>query len=149
MILLELDNFDDWALVAGEKGIGAFSPLFVYLIHWAAENNKLDESFIKEAAFSDGYSKLLSGELSFTNFALDILDGKLADSYFAPEIRKFMHDYIDYDGYIDDLSNYFKLNMWELPCDLEQSRALFEIIDKSYENYEKNQKSNPDIISFD
>lgn len=151
MILLELDDFDYWVdnSVTGSSGAEVFSPMFIYIIHWARENNKLDMCFSESTSFSENYLKLLRGEIEFPEFVNKVLDGKLSDRYFTPEIREFLYDYIEYDGYTTDLTKYYKLNLWELPHDLKKIDGFLDFINKSHTNYEKNKAINPDLAMFD
>ena len=151
MILFELDDFDYWVehdVVSG-NGEATFSPMFVFLIDWAAKRNCLDESFTSSSVMWNLYQDMVAGKVSMTEFVLDALDGKLLADYFSESVRGFISDYVEYDGYSKDLVDCFKVNMWELPHDLNESETLYRQIDRSFKNYSKNLMHNPDIVSFD
>ncbi|MDH5181970.1 MAG: hypothetical protein OEY07_20085, partial [Gammaproteobacteria bacterium] len=150
MIILELEDFDYWAdnQVTGKDGVLVFSPMFVFLIDWAYKFNKIDESLLKEPEFNNAYLALSKNKIKFSEFVLDILDEKLLDTYFTEEARQFICDYIEYDGYMNDLSSTFKCAMWELPHELINTNILYDKINRSLANYIKNKSNYPDLCVF-
>ena len=154
MILLELENFDIAAEFAEAlDGIEinelVFSPMFVFIIDWAYKRGKLDDEVKECGPFIDRYPELLAGKISFSDFVLDVLDSKIIDTNFTNDIRGFISDYIEYDGYQDDLVDVFKIsNLWFLKDNFDKSEKLYKRIDKSFENYIINKENYPDLIIF-
>ena len=154
MILLELEDFDyavefAYALDNLEIDELKFCPMFVFLIDWAYKRKLLDEELTECEVFKKNYPQLLTKSISFSEFVLNVLDSKLMDSNFSHKTRKFISDYIEYDGYTEDLQNIFNIhNMWFLPEDFEKSTELYNKIDESYSNYLINKKNYPELVIF-
>ena len=149
MIIFELDDFDYWVDNSVADSIYVFSPMFVYLVHWASEEGYLSEEFSSCSLFQEAFVKLQRGEMQFPQFVYDILDGKFLDSYLKPELQQFVKDYFEYDGYSEDLVACFNANLWQLPMDLLGSKKMMSFINSSLINYRRNLSRNPDIINFD
>ena len=154
MILLELEDFDCMAEFAEAlDGIEinelVFCPMFVFIIDWAHKREKLGNEVKESIPFKDRHPKLLSGEITFSEFVLDVLDSKIIDTNFTSDIRKFISDYIEYDGYRNDLLETFKIsNLWFLKESFDNSEELYKRIDKSFENYTINKNNYPELIIF-
>lgn len=153
MTILELDDFEfhaDIMSALNERELDelSFSQMFVFLIDWAVKNNCLGEELKRCAVFNENYPKLLSGDISFSDFVLNVLDGKLIDSNFSSEALPFIKDYIEYDGYVDDLAKVYKTNLGILPANLKLTGSLCGAINESRKNYEINKNNFPDLIVF-
>lgn len=153
MAILELDDFEfhaDIMSAINERELDklSFSPIFVFLIAWAVKNNCLGEELKRYAAFNENYPKLLSGGISFSDFVLNVLDGKLLESSFSSEALPFIKDYIEYDGYVEDLTKVYKTNLGILPINLKLTDSLYDAINESRKNYEINKNNFPDLIVF-
>lgn len=154
MILLELEDFDCMTEFAEAlDGIKinelVFSPMFVFIIDWAYKREKLDDEVKESAPFKDRYPKLLSKKITFSEFVLDVLDSKIIDTNFTSDIRKFISDYVEYDGYRNDLLETFKIsNLWFLKDNFEKTDQLYKRLDKSFENYIINKENYPELIIF-
>lgn len=150
MILFELDDFNYWVdnSVTGGRGTEVFAPMFVFLVDWAVKRGQSEEAFISDPILSKLYSDLITEKISFVEFVFDGLDGKLLDTNFAEDIRDFVRDYVEYDGYSNDLVGSLKVNLWELPNNFKYTKSLYDAIDRSLKNYKRNKVINPEIISF-
>jgi len=153
MAILELDDFGFHveilsALNERELNELSFSPMFVFLIDWAVKNDCIGEELKQCEVFKENYPKLLNGEVSFPDFVMDVLDGKLTETNFSKESLPFIKDYIEYDGYVEDLTKVYKTNLGAFPNDLDSSGALYNAINESRKNYEINKSNFPDLIVF-
>lgn len=153
MPIIELDDFEYHVdVVSALNGVQldelAFSPIFVFLIDWAVKNNVLGEELKNCKVFNDRYPKLLEGKDTFSAFVLDVLDGKLTETNFADEVVPFIKDYIDYDGYVEDLTKVYATNIGVLPNNFENSELLYEAINVARENYLQNKVNFPDLVVF-
>lgn len=90
----------------------------------------------------------MDGKISFVDFVLNALDGKLLDTNFSDGMRQFVRDYVEYDGYSEDLVRSFGVNLWELPHSFDNAAKLYDAIDVSLKNYRKNKETNPELVSF-
>lgn len=153
MTILELEDFDIHAgilSVVNEKELGlyAFSPLFVYLIYWAEKNGFLGDKLKNDESFKSSYRALLDSKMSFSYFVQTSLMDRLEEDYFDDEVLEFVIDYIEMDGYVLDLTQYFDVNIGSLPDSLEKVKDFKEVIEKSMANYKVNKKNFPELAVF-
>jgi len=153
MIILQLDDFEyhvelSSSLNGEEANVLVFCPMFVFLVDWAFKNNLLSDSFVGSGNFILQYRKLVTGEYSFSNFVTETLEGKLFESHFKDEAKVFIKDYIEFDGFINDLTKVFSTNLGALPKSFENSEALYKAINLSRKNYEINQLNFSNLVVF-
>lgn len=153
MPILDLEDFEYHAALVSainerELDVLVFSPIFVFLVDWAARNGVLGESLRSCGVFAERYPKLLEGKESFSSFVVDVLDGKLTESLFSGEVVQFVKDYIEYDGYVHDLTAVYSTNIGDLPWDFEKSEDLYETINASRKNYEENKRNFLELVVF-
>ena len=153
MSILELEDFDMHAGIVSvlnekELGLEAFSPLFVYIVIWAAENDFLGMRLKNDKSFISSYRALLDSKISFSTFVEVSLQNKLEEDYFNSEVLEFIIDYIEIDGYMEDLTRYFRVNMGLLPESIEKAKDFKSVIDRSMENYKINKENFPELAVF-
>lgn len=153
MPIIELEDFEYHAAIASavnEREICEldFSPMFVFLVDWAARNGVLGKALRGNSVFSERYPKLLEGRDFFSSFLLEVLDGKLTESMFSEEVVQFVKDYVEYDGYVCDLRAVYLNNIGALPDSFQKADDLYKAIDTSRKNYEENRRNFPDLVVF-
>jgi hypothetical protein len=154
MAIVELEDFwfqAEAALIIDDLDIDEyrFTPYLVFLLDWAVSRGYLSEELINDHAFIKKHQNLHDGSMSFKNFVDDCLDCRLVKSFFIDEIASFLSDYHEYEGYVSDLKNTFKvMSMWLLPESFDKSEYLYQLIDQSRINYIENLKKFPNLRIF-
>lgn len=154
MNLLTLEDFEYHAQIASVlNGIAlnelSFSPMFVFLITWAEKANHLSESVLTCSQFMESFKKLKAEQVSFEQFVINTLDGKLKESMFKDDSVNFIRDYIEFDGYVEDITNTFNTNLGVMPHNFNQFGELYSLINCSFYNYHVNKLKYPDLVIFE
>ncbi|MFT4807937.1 MAG: hypothetical protein ACI9LX_001260 [Paraglaciecola sp.] len=125
-----------------------FAPLIIFLIEWAKLNQFIEQSSFDQIIGEDTYKKLKLGAVTFNEFVLEVMDGVLPSNIFKTEVREFVEEYVEFDGYVKDLTDIFKTNIGDLPRDFSKMEKLNETISYSRENYLNNKTNFPELVSF-
>ena len=125
-----------------------FSPMIIFLVDWAKENKFIQQTYFEKIIGEDDYKKLKLGKVTFNDVVLERMDGKLSSRMFKNDIRGFVEEYVEFDGYVKDLTDVFMTNIGDLPSSFAKMEVLHKKINESRENYLKNKTNFPDLVSF-
>lgn len=125
-----------------------FAPMIIFLIEWAKLNEFIDQIYFDKTIGEDKYEELKLGKVTFNEFVLEAMDGILSSSIFKTEVREFIEDYVEFDGYVHDLTNVFNTNIGDLPDSYTKMNELDKTINNSRKNYLENKINFPELVSF-
>jgi hypothetical protein len=124
------------------------APILIFLLDWGKSNNLLNRNSFNKMIGEEDYTKLKNGKLTFSEFVVDKMNGILSSDVFKEQVREFVEDYVEYDGYFTDLTEIYQTNVGDLPTNFDGSINLYQRINESKENYKENKKNFPELVSF-
>ena len=133
---IRLMSFEAFESIADEHDIedlSVFSPVFVFIMGWAYERGYLEEDLAEMV--SELYAEVKSNKIDFSDFVYEALDSKIPSNYFNESVRPFLESYIDDNGYIKLLCDYYQCQLWELPQNFDKAEGLFQLIDGALKKY--------------
>lgn len=149
MICLELNYFEDWALLGlvQPEQVSQFSVIFALAVDWGFRRNMLDLKFNEEV--KEGLQGLRENTISIIEFSNKYLDDKLLDDYYSFSYQAFIRTYFGDTDFIEDFRSFYSCDIYEVPHTLNEIDRIYELFDKRLNNFIENKKNHPEINTCD